>query len=350
MKTSFIVLFLLATALGATAQKSVQFSYEEVKQKCSALPLEKRARLSVSRFNVTTKTGDEAVVKNANANNTLKALNTIFGNGGPAARADEIPPTLGDNMITMLTNALQGVGCFRVLESLKNNEDLASEINAGNSKLSSKSAPKAGKQLGAQVVATGEVIEYSEKAKGASVMGVGAKKKYVKMGFNLKLVNPETRDIIASQVFRVESKSANSVSVLGLVNTSEQDPAVAAVMEDAVVQAVQYLAKLRDSLNITSTNIPGSSSASASGNNSVEVVMEGANFSAYTALASLISSSTNYKSMEKSFSGGVAAFTVMYSGRADDFIEALVNKLSAKFEVIGVDNNKIELKGTSKNP
>ena len=50
----------------------------------------------------------------------------------------------------MLTDALQGVNCFRVLESLSNNKDLTSEIDERNSKYSGKQAPKAGKQLGAQ--------------------------------------------------------------------------------------------------------------------------------------------------------------------------------------------------------
>jgi curli biogenesis system outer membrane secretion channel CsgG len=344
MKKIIALLLCLLGITLANAQMDQKFSFEAIKQKCAGLPLESRARLSVARFNTTTRTSDVAVQQNANVNNTLKGLNQIFGNGQPTERADEIPLILGDNLSTMLTNALQGVGCFRVLESLKNKEDLEGEINAGNSKMSSKNAPKAGKQLGAQIVATGEIIEYSDKSKGVNVLGVGAKKKYVKMGFNLKLVNPETRDVIASHVFRVESKGSNSVSVLGLVSSDIQDPAVAAVMEDGVIQAVQFLARVRDSLNITANNIPGSSSASAVGQNSVEVVLEGANFQNYTLLTGLITTTPSYKTMEKSFSGGVAAFTVMYNGSASAFVESLVNKLSTKFEVVGVDGAKIELK------
>lgn len=346
--SSLFSLCMFLTLLGANklvAQSDQKFSYEQVKQQCSGLPLEKRARMSVTRFNVTTRTSDRAVEQNASANNTLKALNTIFGNGTPAERADEIPPILGDNLTTMLTNALQGVGCFRVLESLKNNEDLEKEINAGKSSLSSGKAPKAGYQLGAQIVATGEVIEYSDKEKGTSIFGVGTKKKNVKIGFNLKLVNPETRDVIASKVFRVESRTSSSLNVLGVIATDiNQDPAVAAVMEDGVIQAVQYIARVRDSLNITATNIPGSMTAASNGENEVLVTLSGANYTGYTSLTNLVQTVPGFSSLEKSFSGGVANVSVVYKGKADAFIDALVNKLSTKFEVIGVDNGKVELK------
>src|ERR1700748_2009420 len=260
MKIFVLAVFaLLLFSISVYAQKDEKITYEAVKQQCAGMPLAKRARLSVTRFSVTTSTDDPAVRQNANTNNRLKALSMLTGNHGDAPRADAIPVTLGDNMTAMLTNALQGVNCFRVLETLKNNDDLTGEIDAGKGALSSKKAPKAGKQLGAQIVATGEIIEYSVKGKGVNVMGVGANKKLVKIGFNIKLINPETRDIISSKVFRVQSKTGNSVSVLGLVSTSESDPAVAAVMEDGVIHAVEYLSHIRDSLNITADNIPGQS-------------------------------------------------------------------------------------------
>jgi curli biogenesis system outer membrane secretion channel CsgG len=339
-----IILAICTMGNQLAAQMDQKFTYEEVKQQCAGLPLDKRARISVTRFSVTTRTSDRTVDQNVNANNTLKALSTVFGNGAAAPKADEIPPILGDNLTTMLTNALQGIGCYRVLESLKNNDDLKGEIEAGKGSLSSGKAPKAGFQLGAQLVATGEVIEYSDKSKGANILGVGAKKKYVKMGFNLKLINPETRDVIASRVFRVESKGANSVSVLGIVTTDIQDPAVAAVMEDGVIQAVAFLARVRDSLNINSANIPGSSMAAASSENEVYITLSGANYQSYNNLTALVTTVPGFLKMEKSLSGGVANVSVSYKGKADEFIDALVNKLSTKFEVIGVDNGKVELK------
>jgi len=324
------------------AQEDEKVKMEAVKQECTALPLEKRARISVTRFTVTTVQPGRQTQQNAAANNRLKALGTIF-NKGQAPEADKIPPILGDNLTTMLTNALQEVNCYRVLETLANNKDLTGEIDAGSNGYSSKKTPKAGKQLGAQIVVTGEVIEYSEKNKGVSVVGVGTNKKYVKMGFNLKMINPETRDIIISHVFRVESRANKSVSVLGLVKTGDTDPAVAAVMEDGIVEAVQYMAKVRDSLNITADgNFAGN--GNSNGEKSTEITLNNASFASYTALANIISGVPGYKSMEKSFSSGVGSYSVVHSGSTDDLLTQITRKLGSNYEVTGEEAGKIEMK------
>ncbi|WP_183563841.1 CsgG/HfaB family protein [Mucilaginibacter sp. SP1R1] len=343
MKKIILCFWVIGLSINVHAQQDEKITYESIKQQCSGIPLAKKARVSVTRFSVTTNTNDPAVRQNARANNRLKALSLFSGNGGNAPRADEIPPTLGDNMSTMLTNALQGVNCFRVLETLKNNDDLTAEINAGTSSLSSKKAPKAGKQLGAQIVATGEIIEYSVKDKGVNVMGVGTSKKLVKIGFDLKMINPETRDVIVSHVFRVQSKSNSSVSVLGLVSTSNSDPAVAAVMEDGVIKAVEFMAHVRDSLNITSDNIPGSSS-NPGGGTEIEITLNNANFSSFNALAGIIAGMPGYKAMEKSLSSGVGSYTVTYANSADEFLDALNKRVGVKYEVTGFDAGKVELK------
>lgn len=202
-------------------KKDEKITMEEVKQQCSSMPLEKRARLSVTRFSVTTNTPQSSNTTSTAANNRLNTINKIFGARNGEVITGNIPPTLGDNLTTMLTNGLQGVNCYRVLESLNNNQDLTKEIDAGNNAYGGKKTPKAGKQLGAQIVVTGEVIEYGVKDKGLKVVGVGSKKQMIKMGFNLKMINPETRDVIVSRVFRVESRAGKSLSVLGLVNTGD---------------------------------------------------------------------------------------------------------------------------------
>ncbi|MBS1563090.1 MAG: hypothetical protein JST39_01825 [Bacteroidetes bacterium] len=243
----------------------------------------------------------------------------------------------------MLTNALHEVNCYRVLESLSNNKDLTGEIDAGSNGYSNKQTPKAGKQLGAQIVVTGEVIEYSERDKGVAVAGVGSKKKYIKLGFNLKMINPETRDIIASHVFRVESRANKSVSVLGLVNTGNSDPAVAAVMEDGIVEAVQYMSRVRDSLNITSDGA-FAGNGNSNGEKTTEITLSNANFASYSAFAGIISSVKGYKSMQKSFSGGVGSYSVSHTGSSDDLLEEISKKLGTKYEVTGAEPGKIELK------
>lgn len=345
-KQRLLIALFIFIAYSGTAQNKEKVTYEEVKAQCATLPLEQRARISVTRFNVTTSSVNDARNQRAaNGNNTLKALSMLTGGGGGnAPKADAIPVTLGDNLTTMLTNALQGISCFRVLETLKNNGDLTGEIDGGDSKYSSKKAPKAGNQLGPQIVATGEVIEYSVKSKGLNVMGVGASKKLVKIGFNLKLINPETRDIIISKVIRVQSKSSGSVDVMGLVSTENNDPAIAAVMEDGVIQAVQYMAHVRDSLNITVDNIPGSAMRNPNGASEIEISLDNANFASFNDIAKIITALPSYKSMEKSLESGVGIYTVTHTGSADDFLTALNNKLGAKYEVTGFTAEKIEVK------
>src|SRR5258708_4220937 len=136
MKNSLLCLLLLCSLYTVQAQKNEKVTMEEVKQQCSGMPLDKRARLSVSRFTVATSTP-----QNSSTTDT-KAINSL-------------------NTIAQLMMMSKGGG--------------------GNGAYSSKNAPKAGKQLGAQIVVTGEVLEYSVKDKGAQVLGVGAKNKTVKM-------------------------------------------------------------------------------------------------------------------------------------------------------------------------
>ncbi len=344
MKNILTLSILLTISSFVFAQNKEVVSFEQIKTQCASMPLDKRARVSVARFNVTTRTDDQSVQQNANANNKLKALSAIFGGGAPAQRADAIPPILGDNLAARLTDALQSISCFRVLETLANNKDLTLEIDASDSKYSSKKAPKAGRQLGPQIVATGEVTEYSIQSKGVSVAGVGAGKKVVKMGFILKLINAETRDVIFSRQIRAQSKASGNVSVLGLVSTANSDPAIAAVVDDGILQAVGLMVHVRDSLNITVDNVPGNAVKDPNAEREVEVSLAGANFSSFNAVATILSYLPGYRSMEKALTAGTGSFTVVHTGDADSFLAALSEKLGAKYEVTGYTNDRIELK------
>jgi len=344
MKRIFILLLLVTVTSLTYAQTKEVISFEQIKSQCAAMPLDKRARVSVTRFNVTTRTDDQTVQQNANANNKLKALSTIFGGGWPAQKADGVPPILGDNLAARLTDALQSISCFRVLETLANNKDLTNEIDASDSKYSSKKAPKAGRQLGPQIVATGEVTEYSMQSKGVNIAGVGAGKKIVKMGFILKLINAETRDVIFSRQIRAQSKAAGNVSVLGLVSTANSDPAIAAVVDDGILQAVGLMVHVRDSLNITVDNVPGNQTKDPNAEREVEISLAGANFTSFNAVATIIAHLPGYRSMEKALTSGAGTYTVLHTGDPDSFLAALSEKLGLKYEVTGYSNEKIELK------
>lgn len=309
------LLFLLALFCFYTsfAQKAVKVTFEEIKAQCKDVPFEKRLRVTVPRFSVTT----------SNA-----------------------PYEFGGNLATMLTNALQEVNCYRVLESLKNSDDMDDEINRGEGRYANKkSAPKAGKQLGAQVVITGEITEYNVKSTGVgvAVFKIGSNK--AKIGFILKMVNPETREVLFSKSINVEAKTggATSIGLFGanLVSSQQSDPAVANACEQGIIQAVEFLASKKDILQLPSNSTDKASSTAV---NETEIVMTNANFSSFNAMATLLSQLSGFKSIEKKLSAGTANYTISHLGTADKLLSEIDKKIGSKYEVIGFDNGIIELK------
>lgn len=123
---------------------------ESVKEKCADIPLEDRIRVTVARFSAT---------------------------------ASNAPSVLGENMSTMLTNALSQVNCFNVLEEQKNLEDMTDEIDASNSEyFDAATGVEKGKMKVAQIIVTGEVTEYSDATTGTKVLGIGGSVKKAKSG------------------------------------------------------------------------------------------------------------------------------------------------------------------------
>ena len=51
-----------------------------------------------------------------------------------------------------------------------------------------------------------------------------------------------------------------------------------------------------------------------------------------------------FKSMDKSFSGGVGTYSVTHSGSTDDLLTQISKKLPGNYEVTGEDAGKIDLK------
>lgn len=184
-------LLLLGTA--ALAQKPQKITLEQVAEKCRDLPFEKRLTLRVARFNVS---------------------NT---------RAQE-EGEFGGELATMLTNALQKTSCFRVLETDGNGGDLT------------------GDALDAQLVVTGEVTEYSDKK--TSIIGI--EKNRVNVGFILKVLNPQTGDILFSESVNGESISSGFSS--SVFTSTRLSGAVANACEQAIIKATEILANQKDNI------------------------------------------------------------------------------------------------------
>ncbi|GAB3504499.1 hypothetical protein GCM10027341_34890 [Spirosoma knui] len=174
----------------AQKNKPVQITLEQIAERCKDLPRDKRLTVKVVRFSVS---------------------NT---------RAQE-QGEFGGELATMLTNSLHKVNCFRVLETDGNMGD----INDG---------------IDAQLVVTGEVTEFSEK----NTSLIGIQKNKVSMGFILKVLNPQTGDILFSESVNGESISTGFSSEI--FTTTRLSGAVANASEQAIIKATEVLANQKD--------------------------------------------------------------------------------------------------------
>lgn len=313
MKRYLLFALLICCTKFSFAQKDVKVSFEQIKEQCANVPLEKRLRVTVPRFSVTTSSA---------------------------------PLEFGGNLATMLTNALQQINCYRVLESLRNSSDMNNEIDYGESKYANKkTAAKAGKQLGAQLIITGEITEYSIKSSGIGIGLVSVGSNKAKIGFILKMVNPETREVLFSKSINVEAKASGSASLglfgLNAVSSQKSDPAISNACEQGIIQAVEFLASKKDILQLPTVDAKQNDLNTV---NQTELSLSNANFSSFNEMTNLISRLLGYKSMEKTFAAGVATYTITHTGSADNLLNELNKKIGTKYEVIGFGNGKIELK------
>lgn len=247
MKTQFINLFAVLlfiffsndTLLFAQNTKKDtnknKVTIEDIQPVCTDISKEKKPRVTVANFKLT----------------------------APNAPKDQF----GDNLATMLTNALQKVQCFRVLERLANMGDVQAELDyqkhGGTSKKSQ--VPK-GNMMGANVIVQGEVTEFEQTASGVGAAIVKTKTYKAKVGIIIRLVDPETREVIATESFNVEKKTASGVQVgvtlpygLGSINAMSsafQNPAVQDATEDCIIKATQYIAGEKDKIDMPENAVP----------------------------------------------------------------------------------------------
>ncbi|MEM9829615.1 MAG: CsgG/HfaB family protein [Bacteroidota bacterium] len=196
---------------------------EKVASQCEGTPYDQRIRVSVTRFSVSTRSAQRA---------------------------------FGDEMATMLSSALQEVNCFRVLESVSNLSDMTSEIAFGQEGFTaSGSSPQAGKMLGPQLVVTGEVTEFAEGSNKISTLGIGGKSSKAHIGFILKVLNPETREIVFSKSVDVEGRANGftGATILGVRVSGSQrgNIALTDAIEKGIIKAVELLATNKDNFGVT---------------------------------------------------------------------------------------------------
>lgn len=303
---------LIAGAMLAQKAKKLEITYESLKQKCDTLPIKERPRVSVTRFNVTTTAS---------------------------------VPQLGENMATMLEAGLLETGCLNVLESLNNSSDMTQELDMSNSEYANKATVgKKGKMLGAQAIVTGEITEYNENNSGVGVGLVKTTSKKVHLGFILKVVNPETREIIWHKDVNVEGKSGGSfgfgvglplVGRLNLASSVKDNPALANALNNGVLQACDMLADemgnipwpaaVDPDLRMTSITVP---------NTSFDELMD---------IEAAVQKLAGVTKTESSFEGGSTVVHAYHKGTYMDLAKAASTQLASKYKVTDAKESGITM-------
>lgn len=294
----------------AQKQKKVEVTFEDVKAKCDSVPLprDQRVRIAVARFNVTT------------TNN---------------------PPELGDNMATMLESALNEMQCFRVLESKSNLGDMTQETEGSdNGLMNVGSVARSGKMLGAQLVVTGEITEYNEGSSGVRIGLVKVAAGTIHMGFILKVLDPQTRDILWSKSVNVEGKAQSGVGLgLGMFNavsSVKNNPALANALEKGVIQSCMLLADNWEKIDLPKSVDPNA--------NWTVFSIANMDYGAMAGFESIVKGNSHVKSVERSFNQGIGTLTVQHTGTTQQLLDALYGKLEAKYTVADLRDGSIALK------
>ncbi|WP_198045007.1 CsgG/HfaB family protein [Spirosoma montaniterrae] len=220
-----LLLALLLSSLAfaeIAAQKTPQITLEQVAEKCKDLPRDKRVIVKVARFSVSTRSAQ------ANA-------------------------TFGDELATMLTSALQQTNCFRVMEMNRNVSDATSEMAFAQDGFTDGSGPDAGKMLGAQLIVTGEVTDFSEGQTSTSFAGVSVGGNKSTVGFTLKMINPQTGEVLFSRDINMKGSSSGftGLSILGVKTAgTTQNRAVQDATQKAIIRAVEIMAEAKDKIDM----------------------------------------------------------------------------------------------------
>ena len=232
---SLLVLFLTADALGQRGRKNrrandapekPEITIEEISRKCQGIPRRDRTTVRVARFTAST----------------------------PDARGK-----FGDELATMLSNALSQTNCFRVLEKLSNQSDMTDEIAFSQSGMTGAGAgPNAGKMLGAQMVVTGEVTEFGEGQDNVSLAGFSVGSNKARVGFIMKVVDPQTGEILMSESVNVfgktNGKTGLSFAGLTVAGGETQNRALNNAVEQAILEAASLLVDMREDLGFAATS------------------------------------------------------------------------------------------------
>lgn len=313
MKYWAILLLLAHASIKGLAQKNVKIEIEKIKEQCKNSSIDSRLKITVARFSAT---------------------------------APQAYNELGDNMATMLTNALQGINCYRVLEQLSNLNDLRGENDFAQSDESNGEATtQQGRMLAANLIFTGEVTEYSVRNKSAGVGILRSNKNIIKLGFVLKVINPLTREILDSKSINVEGQANGGTSLgfgtifgprIELAGSASKDPAIANALEQGIIEAVEFLGKKSEEYKSLSLTVKNTSTVST-------FAIQNCDFETISLITEKLKSESTILSIKKSVTNGNGVLRIEHTGSTDDLITLFQSKTGKKYTVKEFNGSSVVL-------
>jgi len=202
---ALLLFFLLATLPSALAQKN---KVEKIPATCKGLLRDQRLRITVASFDIT-----RVAAKNV----------------------------MGNELGSMLANALGQTECFNVLESLTKLGGAIDEMKFNQTGATDGSGPETGKMKGAQLIVSGDVTEYSEES--PQVLGVGTHKAHI--GYILKIVDPQSREVLWSQSINKQVTKAN-VRIFGTDVAKFGSQTMDDAIEKSILEAVGLIVNQKE--------------------------------------------------------------------------------------------------------
>jgi curli biogenesis system outer membrane secretion channel CsgG len=275
---------------------------EEVKKKCPEKEMDERVRLAVARF----------------------SKSTTGANGANI-----------DNFSSMLANAMYEVNCFRVISMAKDSMDF-SDANGSS-------------EVKPQLIITGEITEYNHSVKETNLVVSKKTTTTAHIGFILQIKDPSTRDVLFSKSFNEEggsdnkslqvtlpSKSALSgpASTIGRTTNDNVDKAYFDALEKGIIAAVTYIVDNRDKIY----NIAKNSSSKAI------ITALNTSFPQLMKIEKALKELGMVKKIDKSLNNNVGKIEIYYSGKIDEVIDILSNKMNRELEITALKDNIITVK------
>ncbi len=220
--TTFLILLIIICIAPTTAKaQGKDFSIETISAKCKGIKREDKVRITVTRFSV-------------------------------SSRAAQATGQFGEELTAIMTNALQQTNCFRVLESTKNKADLEDEAGYNESGATIGNGPQRGKQMGAQAIVTAEITEYNDGNNSVSFAGLSVGNAKAKIGVIVKVIDPETRDILWSKSINGIGKKGGFTGArlfgFNFAGSTTVSEAMSAAIEDLTLKTVELMVNEKEEI------------------------------------------------------------------------------------------------------